>query len=173
MDIHNFSRRLERAELSLEEMSLISRRNADLIRGFAKHCAALGLGNPRITKYLNHLKLIAEKLKKDFDKATKEDIEKLVYEIETSNYSPWTKMDYRVIIKRFYRWLRGNDEEYPPEVKWIKTTMKEKDKVLPRDLPTEDEIKRLIDATDNPRDRAFIMTLYETGGGPPRPSRLP
>jgi integrase len=73
-------------------------------------------------------------------------------------------VDYRVIVKRFYKWLKGNDEEYPEEVRWIKTTLREKDRVLPQDLLTEDEIKRLVDAADNPRDRAFIMTLYESGG---------
>lgn len=84
--------------------------------------------------------------------------------MENSDYAPWSKQNFKVAIKRFYKWLGGNDEEYPPEVKWIKTTMKEKDRVLPHDLPTEDEIRKLIDAANNPRDRAFIMTLYETGG---------
>jgi len=84
--------------------------------------------------------------------------------LEEQPYSAWTKQSYKVILKRFYRWLKGGDEGYPPEVRWIKTTLKEKEKLLPQDLLTEDEIERLVNATDNPRDRAFIMTLYETGG---------
>jgi hypothetical protein len=40
-----------------------------------------------------------------------------------------------VILKRFYKWLKGNDEYYPPEVAWIKTTLKDKDKPLPSGTP--------------------------------------
>jgi len=36
--------------------------------------------------------------------------------------------------------------------------------LLPQDLLAEEEIRRLVEAADNPRDRAFIITLYETGG---------
>jgi hypothetical protein len=36
--------------------------------------------------------------------------------------------------------------------------------LLPSELPTEEEIRRLVEACDNPRDRAFIMVLYESGG---------
>lgn len=38
-----------------------------------------------------------------------------------------------------------------------------KSRVLNADLLTDDEFKRLIDATDNARDRGFIMLLYESG----------
>ncbi|RLG70969.1 MAG: hypothetical protein DRO11_05300 [Methanobacteriota archaeon] len=49
-------------------------------------------------------------LGKDFDKATKEDIERLVKRLERSDYSAWTKHDYKVALKRFYRWLNGGEE---------------------------------------------------------------
>lgn len=79
------------------------------------------------------------------------------------DYSEWTKHDYKVTIKRFYKWLKGNDETYPEEVKWIKTTLKENQIVLPEDLLTEDEVKTLVDVALSPRDKAFIITLCESG----------
>jgi site-specific recombinase XerD len=164
IDIHGFAERLRRAEEDIRDPNPLSRHNAELISRFAEHCTARGLGKARIVKYLGHLRRIAEWLGKDLEGATRQDIERLVYRIETSEYSPWTKMDYKVIIKRFYKWLLGKDEEYPPEVKWIKTTMKEKDRLLPEELLTEGEIKRFVSAGTNPRDRAFLMTLYESGG---------
>lgn len=69
------------------------------------------------------------------------------------------------MIKRFHIWLRGNDEDYPPGGKWIKTSIKEKDVLLPEQLITEGEIKRMVEAAENPRDRAFIIILYESGQG--------
>jgi site-specific recombinase XerD/ribosomal protein S27AE len=164
IDIHEYGRRVERAKALLARSNPISRQNQKLISDFLRHCEANGLSKGRIAKYAINLRQIAEWLGKDFDKATKGDIENLMHRVETSDYSPATRVDYRVIIKSFHRWLKGSDEEYPPEVKWIKTTLKQKDKLLPRELPTEEEIKRLVESADNPRDRAFIMVLYESGG---------
>ena len=62
------------------------------------------------------------------------------------DYSAWTKHDYKVCLKRFYKWLKGNDEVYPDEVKWIKTTLKRNQTLLPDDLLTEEEVKRVVDA---------------------------
>ncbi len=87
----------------------------------------------------------------------------MVYRIERSDYSPWTKHDYKVALKRFYRWLKDGGEEYPEEVKWIRTTLTARDELLPEELLMEEEVMRLVDACDNPRDKAFIMTLYESG----------
>jgi integrase len=40
---------------------------------------------------------------------------------------------------------------------------KQKTESNTKELLTEGEIKKLIDVADNPRDKAFISTLYETG----------
>jgi site-specific recombinase XerD len=164
IDIHGFDRRAELARASVLRQNPISKRNSELISGFLDHCTSIGLGPARVAKYAGHLKVLAELLGKDFDEADRQDIERVVARIQSSDYSPWTKMDYKVALKRFYKWLKGEDRSYPPEVSWIKTTLRERDRLLPSELPTEEEIRRLVEACDNPRDRAFIMTLYETGG---------
>lgn len=66
-------------------------------------------------------------------------------------------------MKRFYKWLKGNDEFYPPEVRWIKCRVKNDRIKLPEELLTEEEIKALANATNKPRDKALIQCLYETG----------
>jgi site-specific recombinase XerD len=114
-------------------------------------------------KYVLTLRKIAERLKKDFDVASKLDIERYVNWLERSEYSAWTKHDYKVALKRFYKWLKGDDEEYPEEVKWIKTTLKQQDVMLPDQLVTEEEVQRLVKVADTPRNKAFIITLYESG----------
>ncbi len=38
-----------------------------------------------------------------------------------------------------------------------------KGKLLPEDLLTEEDVKKIIDVCDNPRDKAFISLLYELG----------
>ena len=141
----------------------LSERNCELILEFERKLLSEGLTSVRVEKYIEKLRKIGEALGKDFDKVTKRDIEDFVYRVERSDYSPWIKHDYKVVLKRFYKWLKGGDEEYPEEVKWIKTTLKAKDELLPEDLLTEDEVMKLIEACTNPRDKAFIITLYESG----------
>jgi site-specific recombinase XerD/ribosomal protein L40E len=160
-DIHKYGVALELADKRLHNP--VSKRNAEVVRRFERALLSEGLTPGRVVKYLAGLKTLAEHLVTDFEDATKEDIEDLMLWVERSDYSPWTKHDFKVVIKRFYKWLRGNNEDYPPEVKWIRTTLKEKDVLLPEQLITEDEIKRMVEAAENPRDRAFIIALYESG----------
>ena len=164
IDIYNYAHLLDRAVMAVSNP--VSTRNTETILEFEKYCFAEGLSKPRVIKYMRTLKMIAEFLEKNFDEATRKDIETVLYKVETSEYSPWTKRDYKVTLKKFYQWLRGCDKnahEYPDEVKWMKTTIKDKDLLLPDQLLTEDELMKLVNAAENPRDKAFIITLYESG----------
>jgi site-specific recombinase XerD/ribosomal protein L40E len=161
IDIHNSAKRLLKAEAILHNP--LNKKNIALILEFEKALFSEGLGKTRIAKYVMTMKALASRLGKGFDKATKKDIEGLVYEIERSDYSPWTKHDYKVALKKFYKWLKGNNEDYPECVKWIKTTIKRNDLLLPEQLLTEEEIMKLVDACSSIRDKAFIMSLYESG----------
>ena len=134
-----------------------------MILGFERKLVSEGLSLARVEKYVEKLRRMGEMLGKDFDAATKPDVEELVAKIEGGDYSPWTKHDYKVTLKRFYKWLKGEDKEYPEEVKWIRTTLKAKDELLPEELLTEEEVMRLVDACSSLRDKAFIITLYESG----------
>ena len=160
IDIYDVRERLERCERRLHNP--ISERNSELIRGFERKLFSEGLSVARVEIYVEKLRVIAEKLGKDFDEVKRGDIEGFIYGLERSDYSPFTKKDYKVVLKRFYRWLKGG-EEYPEEVKWIKTTLKAKDELLPDELLTEDEIMKLVNSRDSIRDKAFIITLYESG----------
>lgn len=137
--------------------------NEHHIEKFLDNCIAEGLGEARIKKYRFILINLSKMLGKDFDKATKDDIQALVIKIEKSSYADWTKSDYKVTIKKFYKWLKGNSEFYPDEVRWIKAKLKNHKKKLPEELLTEDDIKKLIEASTNIRDKALISVLYESG----------
>ncbi len=71
----------------------------------------------------------------------------------------------KIVLKKFYQWLRGCNEEeheYPEEVRWIKTRAKIR-RLLPQALLTSEEVKELVKAAENPRNKAFIRTHYESG----------
>ncbi len=147
------------------EISSISERNRKLIRRFNDNSVREGLSKPRLIKLVETMVLITKILDKDLDQVKKKDVERFVTVIQEKNFSPHTKHDYKVIIKKFYKWFKGKNEEYPPEVKWIKATINRSELRLPAEseLLTEDDIKKIIENCNNPRDRAFISVLYESG----------
>ena len=121
----------------------------------------------RLYKYSTTLRKMSKMLNKDFKKATKKDLQALVGEINHmkkpngENYTNWTKYTYKVVLKRFYKFLYKG--EYPKKVKWIKPRMKKRNEINSEELITIEDAKKLANNTENLRDRAFILFLFETG----------
>jgi len=175
IDIHEYEKRYEWTVKQLDQPERgkpISKSNKRLILDFDKFCVLDHLSLPRRAKLINSLNFFARHyLKKDFDKATKEDLKDAIMLVEERNdYSVWTKQSYRAITKKFFKWIVQGDEckiikEYPEIVSWISTTIKAKDKpkVQASDILTEDEVHKLIDVAEYTRDKCFVAMLYELG----------
>ncbi len=155
-DVHSYSKRYELAIRLLRE-SDISERNKELIEKFCNDCFAQGITAGRVQKYAYILRKVAEWLRKDFDRATENDLKRVVALINTSPFTEWTRYDYKRSIKKFFRWL-GREEL----IAWLKCTQI-KNRKLPEEILTEEDIKKMIDAARNVRDRAIISVLYESG----------
>jgi integrase len=107
--------------------------------------------------------MIVKKVKKPLERLTKDEIKDYVVQVESNpHFSEWSKHDYKVVLRCFYRWLRKTDDALPEEVSWIRIHVKERHK-LPEDLLTEEEVNRMVSSTSNPRDRALIQCLFESG----------
>lgn len=164
-DVHDCPRRMELATQRLRENKKVSLRNRPKILKFMDYLESRGVSLPRRIRYLIELTRLASMLRMDFDQATKTDIEKVILEHGRLDVTDNTKADFEVTTKRFYRWLRHpNDAEYPLEVKWIKTTVKNRRNLLPDELLAEDDIAALVRAAERPRDRAFVSMLCDSGG---------
>ena len=81
IDIHNYDKQLV-STLERMKSSSISNKNKAIIEKFGNNCFATGIGKPRVIKYVQTLKTLALWLKKDLEKATREDIEKVVTSIQ-------------------------------------------------------------------------------------------
>lgn len=136
--------------------------NNELIAKFLEFCKATGIGERRLDKYIYSLPKISEWLGKPFKEVTRDDMIKMVAGLEEKDYANWTKVTYKAIIKRFWKWLNG-DEDYPDCVRWIRGGLKNGNKKLPENLLTPEEIDRLVDVATNIRDKAFVRCLYESG----------
>ncbi|MEK6819056.1 MAG: tyrosine-type recombinase/integrase, partial [Nanoarchaeota archaeon] len=162
MEIYNYEKRLQSLERNIDLDSDISKENKILILKFKEECFAHNIGLARVVRYLYCLRDMARWLKKGFALVKTDEIKSLVASIERmSKYSPRTKCEYRATLKKFYKWLKKNDS--PEEISWLKLNFKPHNTKLPSELPNEEDITKMLNFTKNPRDRAVIMSLYESG----------
>jgi len=171
-DAHDYKQRLEKVLARVMADPSIPEKNKEAICRFQENCFIERISTGRITRYLYDLRHISHWLGKNFEDVTKEDIRSLIGRIEKETfkkngmdvpYQESTKRDFRITIRKFYRWLRET-EDYPEEVKWIKSTGRNCARIkLPEEMLSEDDIKNLINVAENPRDKAFIAILYESG----------
>lgn len=163
-DIYHHEEQLENLRRTLDKDNIPTRSKV-IIKQFCEYGVTRGLSKSRIIKYLDVLRVFAHSVKKNFDKVSRSDIERFVRRLEERNLSAWTKHTQKIIIKRFYKWLKGNDEFYPEEVRWLKCRIKRAEMKLPEegDLVTEKDIETLINVANHPRDKALISCLYESG----------
>jgi integrase/recombinase XerD len=161
-DAHHYSRRLKTQLRLIKSDPAISKENVRLICKFNDYSFSMGISLGRVVRYLFDLRVLAKYLAKDFEKAGRPDIERLVGKLERSKYSKSTIRDLKLTLRKFYKWLRNTDE-FPEEVKWYKTHVKYNAITNPEDILTEEEIKKMIKCCLTPRDRAFVSLLYESG----------
>lgn len=162
---NNFEHR--RYESSLKRLSSSDKlipENKGKILKFLEFIKANGVSSATQRNIMWSLSTIAIFLGKPFEQANYDDIISLVNKIEDKYKSEKSKKALKAEIRRFYKWLRKTSD-YPTEVAWIKLNYRsdKQSRITSGDLLTEGEIDALANATRNPRDRALVLTLYETG----------
>jgi integrase/ribosomal protein L40E len=138
--------------------SKICEANKQLIFEYESYCFAEGLKIARVLKHLYELKMLAELFGKEFNKASKQDVMKVVGDIERNDRSESTKRDYKILIRKFFRWMEKDEV-----ISWMKIPTRNDTRKLPEDMLSEEEIEKMINACEHPRDRALVASLYESG----------
>ena len=144
---------------------LQNKNNKDLLIWFKKSLVIDNASDSTILNYLNTMEIIESELNKDLDSITDDDvmhildyIEKYTYTNKNGKvceYSDATKYAKRAGFRRFLHFI-GYDTSL------IKNKQPTKIK-LPGDILSKEDIIAMVDAARNARDKAFIITLYETG----------
>lgn len=134
----------------------VGKANRELLRNFDREKAAQGAAEGTRYMYLFCTVKLAKHFKgKSFKLMKKNDLIDFF-----EKWKDYKSPSLRITIKAFFKWM--NNGTYPESVAWIKTHGFERRK-LPEDLLTQDEVKQLADSCLNPRDRALILLLYESG----------
>lgn len=159
-DLYNREGKIRRVK---EKFSEECNRCFRILEEFERYLKLNNYSIGRIEKYWTFLRTIHFLLGNCFDKATKADIENFVIKVDSNeNWTEWTKADFKKIIKFFYKWLKGNGEDYPEEVKWIKVKLKKNNEKTPDQILTKEEVELMASKARNLMERAFVLCLYES-----------
>ncbi len=164
IDIHHYQQSFESTLDKVRSDKEICKENKEVIVAFCKKQLAKGHSYGRVAKVAYCLRRWAMWLKKPFNNATKDDLISVVGDLEANvNYKFQTKYDFKTVLKMIYKYVKGNDDVYPPEITWLRQNMKKQSHKLPEELLSEDEVLKIANAAETIRDKAFILVLYETG----------
>jgi site-specific recombinase XerD len=165
MPVDDFEAKVEATLENIHASEEIHPRNKNLLEDYKRDQVLNGLSNATIARNLGRLKVLAENpAEEPFDSMDKDGVKGLVEWVHRQEYTDSTVETYKSVVRSFWTWLKGDESGKPPEeVAWIQTKNSQSNGKLPKDLLTKAEVRTQIEAAHNPRDKALIAMLYETG----------
>ncbi|HUT06983.1 MAG TPA: tyrosine-type recombinase/integrase [Nitrosopumilaceae archaeon] len=172
IEVHPFEKKIKQAYVLAK--NVMSKNNFELFQKY--DMAMIGDISAIATRHhqLDVIVRLTRLANKDWSIVTKEDINKLVFQI-MNKHSPegkenWTTWDYKKILRVYFRWLKLGNRDFkkvgdPSELSNVKMK-KVRNKLVREDLLTDEDISRIIKATINPRDRALFSVQAEAGTRP-------
>ncbi|MFA5333356.1 MAG: tyrosine-type recombinase/integrase [Candidatus Nanoarchaeia archaeon] len=159
--LHSYEKDLDRRVKNIKEGKVSDISNKNYLLDYYDYLLSQGLSVPRIAKCLRLVQKADEFLKKDLKTVTEKDVISYFGWLERSEYSEWTKSDFKSELKKFLK--RLYDGEAPKFINNIKSTVKNKSKMLPQEVITEQEAIEMIKIAGSVRNKALISVLYESG----------
>lgn len=164
MPTADFESKVDSTLENIRESDEIHERNKELIREYKRDQTLNGLSNATLARNLSRLKVMSENADMPFDAMDKGDVKDLVAWVHSKDYTDETISTYKNVIRSFWKWMNPTDDgEAPPEANWIELNQPKSNDTLPKDLLSKEDIENQVDAAKNPRDKALIYMLYETG----------
>lgn len=153
---------LKKRIYNLIEKCSIREDNKKIIRQYVEELEANGLKSSSIANRMYPIKKLATCINKNLKDAKKDDI--IQYIKSLNNLNPRVRNIYKLKIKNFYKWINQQEGKkgLPECVEWIEVTIRNKTE-KPKEILTKEEIKRLLDSMDHPRDKAVVILLVDSG----------
>ncbi|MFB6241730.1 MAG: tyrosine-type recombinase/integrase [Candidatus Nanosalina sp.] len=177
-DIHNMSDRLQTAVQKIRDNSNLSERDRELLLEFKDHLGSQDPSESRLCRHLQCIRVIAEATEEDLLLDSRTQINTVVgkinrNEIKEKDLSETTRAEYRKTLNKYVgdfltsmrKEIDGIDSEMNgKELMEGITSTAPSTKPDPDRLPTPNTVRTLVENATNTRDKAFLMTLWSTGG---------
>ena len=150
--------------------SSASQSNIQLILEHDKKLAGNRISDEHRKKFIDRLRWWAEYLKKDFRKATKEDLEAGYEAIKArKDLKVGTINFYITMLRQFYKWLEGDDEEFPKKVRHLKPLAYQPELISEYgessiQIYSVEELERMIKLGRSAREKCLVALSYDCGG---------
>jgi len=165
MPTADYEKKVEQVLAAVENSDSVHPDNAELIRRYRRDKQLNGLSVATQQRNLSYLKKLAEHAGDTrFEDMDRDDVKELVAWVHSRDLSDETVDTYKKAIRSLWTWMHdGKDAESIDAIAWIELANSNGNGKLPKDLLTKADIQAQIDAAKNPRDKALIAMLYETG----------
>lgn len=143
----------------------ISKNDADLITRFIHdQQATKAIKEIRCSKLAQTLTSWRQFMTLGFSEITRDDLFSSISKLNQSRYKRNTRNDHIVILKQFFSWLirRQLTKIKKEELDEISAPGVDSESTEAKDLLTRDEVIQIVKACKNLRDRAIVVTLYES-----------
>lgn len=130
-----------------------------------------GLSQKRIAKLRALYSMVTDDLRVPLEKAERKDFEDYVRRLHRGDlksrygtpYSGSTKADLKRFIRAYIKWLRTDDEYYPPEVRWIKTQIAKDEQPEEKEIVTHEEVVKLANSFEKQHMKYITLLLFDSG----------
>ncbi len=162
MPTADYEAKVERVLEAVKESNEIHPDNADLLHDYRRDKKLNGISAATQQRNLSYLKVTAEHVgDTQFRDMTADDVKDVIAWVHGRDLADATVNTYKKAIRQFWTWM--NDGETPSEVDWMRIDSGATTDTLPKDLLSREDVDAQLDAAKNPRDKALISMLYETG----------
>lgn len=163
-DIHNCKKRFEKACEKFNDLDLTTEDRL-LVQKYINFCLCQNITYGKIAVYLYNLRVFLKELKKPIAEATKEDIARIMIEIDNYQWKSSTKNVFKIVVRRIYQIVYNMEGtlDFPEIVRWVKLETKNRNRRLPEELLTNEELDLLVENCGSIRNKAFIAVMAESG----------
>lgn len=169
-DIYGVEDYIKRTRKLLKHADMRDSNKYHLNRWIDHLMAENSCGEKKIYRYVQTFRVLAAQGELDFDlaEAEEEDIKRLVGRINQNRvqgktYQPESRAELKKSIRKFYQFVY--EEEDPEIVSFVSCNVKKSNKsdLDISELPTPNCVAEMYMQAANPRDKAFLLTLWESG----------
>lgn len=157
-DVQDYASKFENQLAKVRE-SDIDERDREAILGLVRQWdSESSINQGTIISYMNRLRLSSERADTPLVEMNKADVDSFVFDLKHEHeLGEGTLRNYRKSLRKFFS---ERDEDWSDDIKVGASPDRNVD---PNDLLTDEEIRDLLDATTNPRDKALLALLADTG----------
>jgi integrase/recombinase XerD len=144
----------------LEELSDARR---ETLISFIRDMELRGLSRSTVLGYVKAIRTL-DCDGKPYEELTSEDHMAWMERIGSNGWSEGTVNLFRMRVKHFLRWVHGCRSTRDPTPEPLRVIQQRRSRrTLPKGILSRAEIRQLVDAGDNQRDRALVFAGYESG----------